>query len=152
MIIHKKGSLFDTPEGSWLVHACNAQGVWGSGIAKEFKDRFKDSFREYYRFCFQHDPRSGAVGRSYLTAENVGCLITSYDYGNAVDSPEKILDATQRALADFFRAYVFDDRPWTIYSCRFNSGLFNVPWEKTETILDGFLQHYPNITWVVMTP
>ncbi|KAK4904538.1 ADP-ribose 1''-phosphate phosphatase, partial [Elasticomyces elasticus] len=33
------GSLFDSPDGSALIHACNCMGVWGSGIANDFRER-----------------------------------------------------------------------------------------------------------------
>lgn len=51
-----KGSLFDAPEGYILTHACNAQGVWGSGIAKEFKKRKPLAFKNYNLFC--KDPKT----------------------------------------------------------------------------------------------
>ena len=51
MIQYKKMSLFDAPENSIITHACNAQGVWGSGIAKEFKKRYSNAFEVYYEHC-----------------------------------------------------------------------------------------------------
>lgn len=150
MITYKKGSLFDAPKGSWLVHACNTQGIWGSGIAAEFKKRFPEGFKEYHKFCTNQLGK--IAGMSYLTKDNVGCLFTSEGFGGAVDPPEVILKNTHSALIDFFRAYVFEDRSWTVHSNKFNSGLFNVPWEDTENILKNVLARYHNVEWVVWEP
>lgn len=37
-------NLFDVLHGSILVHACNAQGVMGRGIAKEMKEKFPKNY------------------------------------------------------------------------------------------------------------
>ena len=131
MIIHKKGSLFDAPKGSILVHACNARGVWGSGIAVEFKKRFPESFDFYKEFCDEEGKR--LLGITILCpVENdytVGCMITSDGYGKFKDPKEKILENTYTALL----CVLAENRP--IHSNLFNSGLFGVPWNETENKL-----------------
>lgn len=147
MIQYREGSLFDAPKGSLLVHACNAQGVWGSGIAREFKQRFPKSFEEYREFCLSNKKR--AVGQAFVTAENVGCLITSYSYGGEVDEPLEILTNTKLALINLTTWQT----PLKAYSNKFNSGLFNVPWPKTEAIIKEIQKCYaPEMEWVVMAP
>lgn len=138
-VVHKKGSLFDAPQGSVLVHACNAQGVWGSGIAKQFHERFPNSYESYSAICQSGD----VIGQGFvLNMENdyrVGCLITSNNYGNLRDPKEVILKNTKLALLDILGAtgrldcYIGEDVE--IHSCKFNAGLFGVPWEETEKIL-----------------
>lgn len=146
MIIYKKMSLFDAPEGSILVHGCNAKGVWGSGIAKEFKLRFPNSFLQYHNHC-----KDNGVGTFFLTEpENtykVGCLITSNNYGNSVDSKEKILENTKKALNDMIKPGISA----IYYSNKFNSGLFKVPWEETEKLLESFTKKL-DIDWVICDP
>ncbi|KAJ6031700.1 hypothetical protein N7540_002432 [Penicillium herquei] len=66
------------------------------------------------------------------------CLFTSMDYGLRVDSPDMIINNTAAALNDL-KAQLWmmtgGRAPPEIYSCRMNSGLFNVPWERTMALL-----------------
>lgn len=74
----------------------------------------------------------------------VGCLFTSHHYGKRKDSPTKILAATKPAMEDLLRKV----QEWNesvdegkrikeVRMCKINSGLFNVPWEKTRQVLEG---------------
>lgn len=127
MIFYKKGSLFEAPKHSILVHACNAQGVWGSGIAKAFHERFPESFKLYQT--------NASIGNGFvLPLENdyqVGCLVTSKNYGKRKDSKEVILQNTRTALVKLLTEYKFS----SIHSCKFNAGLFGVPWKDTERVM-----------------
>lgn len=139
-IVYKKGSLFDAPKGSVLVHAMSAKGVWGKGIAKEFRDRFPQSYEIYKNLC---DNKTLDRGQAFvLPTENeyrVGCLITSYGYCDQRDSKNRILENTRLALLDILGAtnklncYIELDEE--IHSNKFNSGLFGVEWNLTEKIL-----------------
>ncbi|MGH7974935.1 MAG: macro domain-containing protein [bacterium] len=132
-ITYKKGSLFDAPTGSILVHAVSTQSVWGSGIAKEFKARFPESFEFYKQFCEEEGERLLGV-IIYCPVENgyvVNNLVTSIDYGTKKDPKDKILEASRSALR-----FLLEENPvLPIHSCKFNSGLFGVPWEETEKVL-----------------
>lgn len=159
MISYKKMSLFDAPEGSILAHGCNAQGVWGSGIAAPFKDKYPRSWKEYNTFClenFKADPKYGAVGRTLITHQEnkrfVGCLITSLSYGRDKDTPDDIIAQTYLALDEFFQDYLaagYNGKP--IYSNKFNSGMFKVDWARTEKVLQYFVKRY-DVEWVVCDP
>lgn len=48
MIEYRKGNLFlDCTPPAVLVHGCNAQGVMGSGFAKQFKEVFPEAYEHY---------------------------------------------------------------------------------------------------------
>ncbi|KAJ5725092.1 uncharacterized protein N7483_006449 [Penicillium malachiteum] len=67
------------------------------------------------------------------------CLFTSTDYGLRVDSPDTIINNTAAALNDLksqLWRLAGGTAPHQIYSCRMNSGLFNVPWERTRALLE----------------
>lgn len=136
-IVYKPGSLFDAPYGSLLVHACNSRGVWGRGIAKEFKERFPGAFVTYSRFC-----QSGAQpGEALIVLDGgyyIGCLITSDGY-DPPDEPNRIIANTYAALWNLSRQYEELSYNPAVYSNRFNSGLFGVPWTRTA--------HAVNFTW-----
>lgn len=148
---YAKMSLFDAPSSSILVHACNRQGVWGSGIAKEFKQIYPQAYNEYVTFCrFVALPGDAFVSDPIGSQRIIG-LITSDDYGDKKDGPDLILYNTALALEDLHKDLSFIDLGKSFYSNKFNSGLFNVPWERTEAILKGFVEKY-NIDWTVCDP
>lgn len=156
MIKYKKASLFDAPEGSLIVHAVNCQGVWGSGIAKDFKERYPDAYLIYNRECEYPDCLGYADYTSAIIngQHRIGWLFTSYAYGKMVDSKNDILEQTKSAVG-YLLETISTDEDYdikTVYSNKFNSGLFNVPWEETEKVLLECLETYPDIEWIVMDP
>ena len=146
MILYKVGSLFDAEPGSALIHACNSQGVWSSGIAKPFKEKFPTAYAAYREFC-----TGDRTGEALLVRDGgfwVGCLITSFGYGPKVDPPDIILDHTRAALASLYWQWCADKPP--VASNRFNSGLFRVEWSGTAKLID---EVWPNeLTWSVYDP
>ena len=161
MVSHKTMSLFDAPGESIIVHACNSMGVWGSGIAKPFKEKYPHSYLDYNKFCStQNQCRGTACGRSDLSSfhdsENhwVGWIVTSHNYGQYKDSPELIKIYTALALQELckkiYMAHPKDQHPSIdVYSNKFNSGLFAVPWEDSELILKTVLKDFTRINWIV---
>ncbi|KAJ5673637.1 hypothetical protein N7507_002764 [Penicillium longicatenatum] len=175
-VAERPGNLFDAPPRSALIHACNARGSWGAGIAREFALKYPWAFTEYRKHCLKwkgenqfHDiPNLYATGDEAKTISvryPVGtaliiypescffapgvkpwviCLFTSADYGSRVDSPEMILNNTNAALHDLRQKLdnagkrrhsgLLVDHLW---ACRFNSGLFGIPWAKTRELIDG---------------
>lgn len=133
-----KGDLFSAPKGSILCHSCNAQGVWGGGIAATFKEKFPEAYREYKDYCDgMQDPR----GDHLLTEENGFqdlSIITSKFYGNWKDPAPVILSNTRKALTNFLEVNPLVE----IHLPRINAGLFEVPWEETEKILKDLETQY----------
>lgn len=52
MIKTVKGNVLDVERGI-IVHSCNAQGVMGSGIALEVKNRFPEAY-----YAYKHDQKT----------------------------------------------------------------------------------------------
>lgn len=146
-LIYKKMNLFDAPVGSILVHACNAKGVWGSGIAKDMKQNYPYAYYCYEAEC-QKYPMIAEFDYTRDQDKIIVSLITSQDYGRNVDSPQEILVNTTIALNELGRYLEDNDEQDKIYSNKFNSGLFKVPWEETEKILKVIVDRY-NLNWVV---
>lgn len=149
MIENKKMDLFDAPKGAMLVHACNCLGVWGSGIAKAFRERYPGAFSYYQATCW--DKGRALLGKSIVVGDSgrlIGCLFTSYSFGDKVDPPADILVATKTAITSIYeKARTL--KVAEIYSNRFNSGLFGVPWPASEAILQEVSAEYPEINWIV---
>ncbi|PGG99706.1 ADP-ribose 1''-phosphate phosphatase [Blastomyces parvus] len=54
IITEIEGDLFDAPEGTALIHACNCQGSWGKGIAKAFKEKYPAAYQIFRAHCQQY--------------------------------------------------------------------------------------------------
>lgn len=147
-------SLFDAPKsihgipGTLLVHACNTEGFWGAGIAKEFKKRFPESFLLYKEFCEAGIKTGEFEVSSEENGYNVGCLFTSSIDSRSPDSPDEIIVNTVLAVDDLLN---WTDKEFIIYSNKFNSGLFNVPWDRTEAVLKVLTKKY-DVNWTVCDP
>jgi ADP-ribose 1''-phosphate phosphatase len=143
IVTHVKGDLFDgAPDDALLVHACNAQGVWGGyqGIATQFKKRFPVAFVDYAHWCSQKD-RTGEA----LISGRVGCLVTSRGYGRRADPPYDIIRNTGFAIKMLMPILgEFTE----IHSPRINSGLFRVPWAYTESLIWRAIKGKP-VNWTV---
>ena len=154
-IVHKTGSLFDVPVGSLLIHAVSTRSVWGSGIAKQFKVRFPESFQFYTEMCQQEgeDLLGKFIECSQENGYTVLNLVTSLDYGAKKDSKAKILKSTREALQLFFKIHQTSGMHGELHSCKFNSGLFGVPWEESEKVLLDVMKEIGyNYTWTVWSP
>jgi len=156
-LIHKKMDLFDAPKNSLIIHACNAKGVWGGGIAAEFASRYPRSYGYYNKFCRAEGRLCGRFGVAFYpdTEEHqVGFLITSEGYGKDKDSTDEILTQTSLAVKECLDYCEYISRTNSgqlveVYSNKFNSGLFGVPWDMTEGVIKTIIKGYENITWIV---
>lgn len=151
MIEYRNGDLFSAPSTSILLHACNAQGVWGSGVAKEFKKRFPLAFQDYEQFCLKNNRSRDIVGQSFISSSDqqlVACLITSHKYGIEVDSPAEILHATELAFLRFIESIRTKNTTLVgqleVHLPKINSGLFRVPWLETEKCIEYCLSNVTN--------
>jgi ADP-ribose 1''-phosphate phosphatase len=151
MIEYRTGSLFNAPDEAVIAHACNAQGAWGSGIAKQLKAAYPEAYYRYYDHCMLSNKKlSGTCGLIENRGRTIACLFTSHSYGKFVDPPKVVLRNTERALVELFRQVPLHTE---IHMPRINSGLFHVPWEQTEAVLLNVLNHtQPDRKVIVWTP
>lgn len=150
-INYKNGDLFNAPQKTVLVHSCNCKGVWGAGVASSFRLLFPKAYHTYRQHCFNNG--SDILGSTLLIPTpnyTIGCLITSDGYGNKRDSEKEILINTESAINSMLLA-VNDLEINEIHSPKINSGLFGVPWNKTEAVIQSQLNLFPKINWTVWT-
>jgi O-acetyl-ADP-ribose deacetylase (regulator of RNase III) len=55
MLVHKKCDLFESG-ADILCHQVNCQGVMGSGVAEQVKERYPKVFEEYVDWCKEQKP------------------------------------------------------------------------------------------------
>ena len=147
-IVYKKGNLFKAAvPGAILVHACNASGAWGAGIALQFKNKYPKAYEQYKVWC---DKGPDELVGSYLKLKDdditIGCLFTSAGYGDLKDSEEIIVKQTFTAIKNFLHSLPYKA---VVNSPKINSGLFKIPWATTEKIIKHCLLGRPDVTWVV---
>jgi ADP-ribose 1''-phosphate phosphatase len=139
------GDIFDAPDNTVIIHACNCLGSWSAGIALAFKQRYPKAFQVYKEHCESHSLTS-LIGTALLIPPTetkgpchyVGCLFTSKKYGRGRDSPAQILKSTGPAMEDLVDAIVVEGgKVEEVRMCQINSGLFSVPWAKSREIIEG---------------
>lgn len=165
IITEEVGDIFSAPPNSILIHACNARGAWGSGVAVAFKQKYPYAFRKYNTHCLspptgsnlsvkQHQasivgttlliPPSNATNQRQTskTPHYIACLFTSLDYGKKVSPADEILENTKNALKDLAKqvSEIRESGEGVIGKChavRINSGRFSVEWLKTKAVLEA---------------
>lgn len=73
-----QGDILKETEGI-IVHGCNAQGVMGSGIAKQIRNKYPQVFKDYrdhYLLMIQTDPEN-LLGSIVITEINPKLIIVS---------------------------------------------------------------------------
>ncbi|KAF2121662.1 hypothetical protein BDV96DRAFT_217903 [Lophiotrema nucula] len=151
-LTYHKGDIFNAPDNTLLVHACNTQGSWGAGIAAAFKQRYPKAYIKYRDHCVtDHDPAIDAVptASSLLIPPSevegkkgkpkshyIGCLFTSAKYGRKKDKPETILANTGPAIKQLLEDAKKEGIE-NVRMCKINSARFGVPWERTVAVLEG---------------
>ncbi len=124
------GDLFElAPKDAYLAHAVNCQGVWGSGIAVQFRKKYPSAYKMYVDMCLEFGSHNAGHGDVF---GKVVCLYTSRDYGSKKDTKKRILDYTRVSLN---MITLENPEVKELHMPKINSGLFGVPWEETEAIL-----------------
>jgi ADP-ribose 1''-phosphate phosphatase len=145
-----KGNLLDVTIPSIIAHSCNTRGNWGGGFAYQLAQLFPLAEREYVEHC--HKFGDSLIGKSLLIftdrtekgnellkgqAHAIVCLFTSRGGGGTQDPPDEIIKNTKSAIEDLkAKLNGMGDHDYHITMPQINSGIFGVPWKKTEELLD----------------
>lgn len=76
--------------------------------------------------------------------------MTSDGYGSQRDPEDKILLNTENAVESLLCQMSIKGLT-EVHSPKVNSGLFGVPWEKTEKIITEQLERFSGVNWTVWT-
>lgn len=146
MVTYKNMSVLDAPLDSFILHSCNLEGKWDSGVAKQIKDEYPRAFDNYKERVGYQELGDYNLFISDLYVVN---LFVSKNDSKHPDSPDSILFWTGVALDKFVREMTQENQ--SVYLPKINSGGFKVPWNKTENILNILSEKY-KINWVVCDP
>lgn len=168
-----------TASTTFLAHGCNCLGNWGAGIALELRELFPNAFEVDKRSCQETQSRASLPGTSLLIPYestwpltcadpaapkvSIACLRTSLGYGRpnqktnnpGLDNKGLVIAQTRSALCDF-RARLEEmgeerQKEIVVWSPKFNSGAFKVPWEETEGLIEEVFAGWAG-KWCVMQP
>lgn len=130
MIKHVSGDLFQCVSAAKkpvLAHSCNCLGVWGGGIALQFRKRYPSAYDRYKSYCLSQE---GEILGSALVIEEsdcrIACLFTSIDGGG------DIVGNTALAM-ESLKGQIGTGE--VVHMPKINSGIFGVPWPETEEVL-----------------
>lgn len=144
MLKYIKGDIFShtSSQSIVLAHACNPFGLWGGGIAAQFRKRYPSAFQLYADHCHQYG--NSLLGKSLVVPADseskvyIACLFTS----NFENSPAQILEYTKKSMSEVttqsksIKNVETENGKPVINMPMINSGIFNVPWSDTEAVLD----------------
>jgi len=109
-VIVRTGNLFDS-KAQALVNPVNCVGVMGKGLAKEFKIRFPEMFRDYADRCRRNEV---FPGRPYLYRDLRGTFIVNFPTKNHWKSASRIED-----IRDGLLYFIGRYEEWGILSAAF---------------------------------
>jgi ADP-ribose 1''-phosphate phosphatase len=146
---HEGDLLEDAPNTALLVHACNASGAWGNGIAKQFRENYPEAYAAYHQYCRNTKP-ADIIGKSMLITQAdglaIGCLFVREGWGQPSRKEreagygDSVLRATKVALATLLQGLAKNEEEKVtviteIRMPKINSGLFGIEWQKTEDVI-----------------
>lgn len=119
-----KGNLWElAPSNAIIVHGCNAQGVMGSGFAKQVKEMYPEVYEAYIDY---HKTFGLGAGWIIPVAIEDMCIvnaITQYNYGRDPDVIYVRYHAVKSALEEVVKMNYENSRP--IYLPFIGAGLAN---------------------------
>lgn len=141
MIKHIKCDIFESG-ADVICHQVNCQGVMGSGIAKQVKERFPQVFDEYKKFCNSTPNKSELLGSVLgVYVDDVGYIVNIFAQDKFGYDGKRYTNykALQNGL-DHANKLVFGKTiaiPYLIGCCR-GGGNWNVVYSMIEKIFsDG---------------
>lgn len=151
MIIKKQGNLLDA--NGIIVHGCNSQGIMGSGVAKQIKDKWPAVY-DRYRFKFLNE--SLPLGSlTYVRTDPdrlVVNAITQKDYGRTSKryvSYDAIETAFKRISELILQNTQYTPIPTIVNFPLIGCGLANGDWKIVSKIIDDSLDDsITKVLWI----
>lgn len=137
MINFKHGDIFKA-EAQTLVATVNCVGIMGKGLAKEFKLRFPEMFKEYVKACNRGELRKGNLFLYKNLHTNILCFPTKDNW----KGPSKY-EFIEEGLKTLRKNY----KKWGITSSiaipPLGCGLGGLDWQKVKSLIIKYLEELP---------
>ena len=130
-IIYKQGDMLAGPE-KYILHGCNAQGVMGSGVALQIKQKWPEAY-EYYRYAYVNDGLElGVMLAVDCDDKTIIHCITQEFYGR--DKNRVYVD--YNAVKDCLRLVNHNFKGVDVAMPKIGCGLANGDWNIVEQIIN----------------
>lgn len=134
------GDILSVTKGI-IVHGCNAQGVMGSGIALQIRNKYPAAYEAYHKEHLQNGLRLGDVIWAQVTDDLIiGNAITQDKYGR--DSNTRYV--SHRAIQMAFESVMVTacTLGMDVHYPLIGAGLANGDWAIISEIIDDQFRHY----------
>jgi O-acetyl-ADP-ribose deacetylase (regulator of RNase III) len=141
------GDLFANDVGAQVfAHGCNCQGSMGAGIAKGFRQRYPEMYKEYRERC-KAKPRQFNLGDAWLWKEDgqpwVFNLGTQEGYWRARASYEAIETALEQ-----MKKQAVEENIVSIALPRIGAGYGGLSWKKVRAIIERVFNDWSGTLYV----
>lgn len=128
-----KGDLFsEENKCKYIVHQVNCQGVMGSGIALEIKNRYPLAFKSYKDYCSMFDNTKNMLGKVDLSESNGKIIANLFAQDHYL--PRGICHTDYNALEQGFN-FLKDITKEDISMPKIGCGLGGGDWNKVEELI-----------------
>lgn len=134
MITYKSGDLLNVKTGV-IAHGCNAQGVMGSGVAKQIKAKYPQAYLDYLK---DYQTYSDTMRTISLTAVSknlwIANCVTQRYYGTDPHTVYVSYPSIECCFTQLKASFSVGDV--TIHIPKIGAGLANGDWNIIETIIN----------------
>lgn len=143
------GNLLEAEENI-IGHQTNCQGVMGSGIAKQIRDKYPNVYDMYIDFCSDKRPREllgkcqfapiGEPDGNFFVSKYIANLFGQLNYGRTKQryTDYDALRAALTRLREVAEYYKFSVAlPWNI-GCGFANGDWDIVSRIIDEVFDGY--------------
>lgn len=138
-IYYVKDDLFNTSHNI-IGHGCNAQGVMGSGVAKQIRSKYPEAFEEYVKFVdfFGDEAALGEIVACTTNGKTILNMITQRFYGQ-----DKFKYVSYDAIDNCFMNVAIHIPPDTpIAIPKIGAGLGGGNWDIIESIISHHMKNH----------
>lgn len=141
----KNGNLLDQigKDNNVILHGCNAQGVWGSGVAAQLKNVHPASYKQYLEDLYKFSSAEATIGQcSYYITRNAEIIsgITQLNYGRdgsryvSYDALSEVFDGALKYCQDLEKSLHLPNL--------IGAGLGGGDYDVILEILNSEMRHY----------
>lgn len=148
---HNIGDMLAEVKQGYIVHQVNAQGVMGSGIARQIRDKWPQVWEDYVAVVKPNQPDKGFsyMGKVIYTEVEPGLFVASIVgqqfYGR---DPNKVYTSYEALEMGFFSVgYSAMNRNAEVHYPLIGCGLANGDWTKVSQIISERLGTIVHTLW-----
>lgn len=123
-----------------VVHGCNAQGVMGAGIAKQFRDKYPEMYQLYRNYCMSYGNGPSLLGSIFWYQDSklwIANAITQLYYGRDKTRAYVSYHDIERCFNHVNQVALTHNLP--VYFPKIGAGLGNGNWDIIAEIIDRTL-------------